>query len=128
MSFDLHIYHTTQPQTDEDAMDAYGAYLKRTDVSPYIEPSPKIAEFFSELTTLFPALEDLRDSDSEGSPWSVSPGASDSDVSIALCASASNEDVDAIINLVEKHGLVCFDLQSYDIVCAPDGIHISSES
>jgi hypothetical protein len=59
MSFDLGVFYTEKPTTDAEAQARYVAYCEASDLSPYIEPSPKIKAFLDELTSVYPQIDDI---------------------------------------------------------------------
>jgi hypothetical protein len=124
MSFDLGVFYTTRPHTDADAVKRYVAYCEEDDLSPYIEASPTVAAFLSELTAQYPQIDDVPEEELESCPWSVAFDVSEGHVLMPIVWSAAEKMYPIIAELAEKHGLVCVDPQSKTIVTAPPGIRV----
>ena len=126
MSFDVCVFYTTKPLTNADALKRYFAFCKESDLTPYIEPSPKISEFVKELTAIHPQIDDTPEDQLDDCRWSIAFDLSEGHVLMPM-RSSSAKGVDAlntIIELAKKHGLVCFDPQGSTIVVAPTGNHV----
>lgn len=127
MSFDLGVFYTKTPLTDEEATKRYIAYCGEEDFSKYVEPSPAITKFVEELTSKYPQIDDVAEDKLDDCPWSIAFDISEGHVLIAMRFSMAKEASDLIIELAYKHGLVCFDPQSSKIVVAPEGINKSNK-
>jgi hypothetical protein len=120
VSVDLCVFHTGRPLTNEDAAERYAALCREEDRDRWIEPSPHVRAFYEELTGLFP------DDGGSNDPWAAGPlDHSDGHVIMNMPASKASEIRPIVLELAEKHGLVCFDPQSGRIAKAPQGLHVS---
>ena len=124
MSFDLGVFYTTKPHTDAEALARYIAYCEENDLTPYIEPSPKIKAFVDELTAWHPQIDDTPEDQLDECPWSIAFDLSEGHVLMPMVGSKADEASKVIIELAKKHGLVCVDPQSAKIKTAPPGIHV----
>jgi len=57
MSFDLGVFYTQVPHSDQDAVNRYIAYCEEEGLSPYIEPHHSVADFLKELTEQYPQIQ-----------------------------------------------------------------------
>ena len=103
-------------------MQRYIAYCELDDFGSYIEESPAIRSFLTELTAQYPQIDDVPEDELDSCPWSVSFDVSDGHVLMPIVWSRSEEMYPIIVELAKKHGLVCVDPQSETIVTAPLGI------
>jgi len=122
MSFDLCVYHSTRPQTDEDAVNRYISYCEKEDLSPRIEPNEKVALFLKELTNQHPQMKDWPLDDIDDCPWNADFDVSEGHAIMPLSFSRLEELYLLIVSLAEKYGLFCVDPQSNKIVTAPPSI------
>jgi hypothetical protein len=120
MSMSLYLWKTPViTDTDEAAR-----LLDREDESAF-EPSPDLTRFLEELLERFPPPGALTaDEPADGaSPWADGPEGSDRLISLSLRWSARDEDLDEIVALGRKHGLVIYDPQGPDFhTSADDGV------
>ena len=128
MSFDLCVFYTVKPHTDAEALKRYIAYCEESDLTPYIEPSPKISEFVKELTTRHPQIDDALEDELDECPWSIAFDLSEGHVIMPMVWSKADETPKIIVDLAKKHDLVCFDPQSTKIITAPPGIHVQPKA
>lgn len=70
MSMDLGVFFTSRPHTDEEALKRYIAYCEEDDLAPYIEASPKVDAFLTELTESYPQIDDVSEAELDDCPWS----------------------------------------------------------
>jgi hypothetical protein len=124
MSFDLGVFYTTKPHTDAEAVKRYIAYCEEEDLSQYIEPSQNVAAFLAELTRQYPQIDDVSEEELESCPWSIAFDVSEGHVLMPMVWSAAETMYPVIVELAEKHRLVCVDPQSKSIVTAPPGIKV----
>jgi hypothetical protein len=122
MSFDLGVFYTEKPHSDEEATRRYVSYCEEEDLSPYIEPSEKVASFLKELTEQYPQIDDWPEKDLDNCPWSIAFDVSEGHILMPMVFSRAKEMYTVIVSLAEKHGLVCVDPQSSKIVTAPPSI------
>ncbi len=124
MSYDLGVFFTEKPHTDTAAVDRYTAYCEAEDLTPFIEPSPRVADFLKELTKEFPEPQDVPDAEMRRCPWSGSFDVSSGHVVMSIGWYWVGEMTDIITNLAAKHGLVCVDPQANRILTAPSEVFI----
>ena len=122
MSFDLGVFYTVRPLSDEEAVNRYVAYCEEGNLSPYIEPSDKISAFLKELTEQYPQIDDWLEEDIDNCPWSIEFDVSEGHILMPMVYSSAEAMYPLITSLAKKHGLVCIDPQSGKIVTAPLGI------
>jgi hypothetical protein len=124
MSLDLGVFYTVRPHTDEEALNRYISLCGASDRSACIEPSPNVGQFLTELTASYPQIDDVPEKELDACPWSCAFDASEGHVIMSMVSSKYEQAAFLIVQLAEKHGLVCFDPISGMILTAPDGIHI----
>ncbi|WP_020407445.1 hypothetical protein [Hahella ganghwensis] len=122
MSFDLGVFYTESPHTDEEAIERYIAYCEMDDLTPYIEPSEKVGAFLKELTDQYPQIDDWPEADIDECPWSIAFDVSEGHILMPMVFSRADEMYQVIVSLAEKHGLICVDPQSSRIAYAPSGM------
>lgn len=126
MSFDLGVFYTKRPHSDEDAGERYAAYCDGGDLAPWIEPSPKVAKFLKDLTGSYPQIDDVKKKAIDDCPWSCAFDVSKGHVLMPMVWSRADEMAPIIVKLAKKHGLVCFNPQQGKIVAAPSGIRVEA--
>lgn len=124
MSFDLGVFYTDRPHSDDDAGERYVAYCGGGDLKPWIEPSPRVAAFLKELAEQYPHIAEVPEQSVDGSPWAAALDESEGHILMPMVFSWAERMYPIIVGLAEKHGLVCFDPQEGKIVTAPPGIHV----
>lgn len=77
------------------------------------EASDDVSRFYDELLARYPALESFSDEELETAPtfWSVTPERSERVIAMNLQWRVSDDMLDAIVELAEKHELVLYDPQ-----------------
>lgn len=125
MYVEIGVFFAETPLTDKDALQRY--HGERKHIGPS-EPATEIAAFMTELTDRYPRLESLPDEERMASPWSGDFDVSDDQVRIAMGGHQCPDAVEFIMELAEKHGLVCFDPKTRSILTAPPGIHLERQS
>ncbi len=120
MSYDLGVFYTERPHSNEDAGERYVALCSEKNKEPWVEPSPCVAAFCQELAARVPDEAD------PAAPWAAWPPArSEGHVIFNMRMSEAGKTEPVIVELAEKHGLVCFNPQGGNIVTAPPGIHVT---
>ena len=122
MSFDLGVFYTEKPHSDEEATMRFVAYCEEENLTAFIEPSEKVASFLQELTTQYPQIDDWPEEDISNCPWSIAFDVSAGHVLMPMVFSKAEEMYSVIAALAEKHGLVCVDPQFSCIVTTPPGL------
>lgn len=113
MSFDLYIWREQHPITAEHANTICQELAEGRDDA--VEPDTRVLAFHQELTDQFPDLESLSDEELESSPWNMNPDATSSRVILCMGWSSADEVSQLILELADRHGLVCFDPQGGQI-------------
>jgi hypothetical protein len=117
MSCDYAVWHTQSRLTDAEAFHLHYA-LCTGDVSG-VSPSPAIAAFYAEITSLHPEIGDVPDDrrdDLDFSPWSVAFDRSAGHLLICCVWSKAEYVGRLMLSLARKHGLAFFDPQAGTIV------------
>ena len=127
MSFDLGIFYTEKPLSDEQATNRYVAYCEEDDLAPFIEPSDYVNQFLAELTNKYPQIDDWPEEDIDNCPWSIAFDVSEGHILMPMVFSRADEMYGVIVALAEKYGLVCVDPQSCKIAYAPPGIRVEKK-
>lgn len=107
VSFDLYLWASPSPVTASQAA-AICHCLAEGDQS-VTTPDPRLLEFASELTARYPRLEDPTSPDD--SPWNMSPDVTPERVILCMSFSQSPQISPSILELADRHGLVCYDPQ-----------------
>lgn len=110
MSFDLGVWYEPGPVTARHAADVYDRLAKGED--DVVAADKRNLAFHAELIARFPRLETLSDEDLGASPWSVSPDANDRRVILSMGWGRAADTARAVLELAERHQLVCFDPQT----------------
>jgi hypothetical protein len=87
-----------------------------------------LAAFLAELTERYPRLETLPEPERKDSPWNGDISETNGHAVIAMGGSHCAEAVEFIMELADKHGLVCFDPKTRSILTAPPGVHLEGPS
>jgi len=128
MRVEIGVFFADSPLTEKDALQRYRAHGGEPSADLTIEPGPLITAFLTDLTGRYPRLGSLSEEDRATSPWSGDFDVSDRQVLITLGGSHCADAIDFIMELAERHGLVCFDPKTRSILTAPPGILIESQS
>ncbi|MDH3228542.1 MAG: hypothetical protein OEN55_02005 [Alphaproteobacteria bacterium] len=128
MRVEIGVFFAESPLSDKDALQRFRARRGERDPDRSIEPGPRIAAFLGELTDRYPRLDALPEGDRASSPWSGDFCVSEDQVLIALGSSQCADAVELILELAERHSLVCFDPKTRSILTAPSGIHMERQS
>ena len=110
MSFDLYIWSSREPVTSEGAQEVFRLLADGLDDA--VEPDARVLALHRELIERYPPLEKLDDTRLESSPWSMSPDVTDHRAILCMRHSSAAEASLFVLELVKRHGLVCFDPQS----------------
>jgi hypothetical protein len=105
MSYDLYLWAGPNPVT-ADLADEICHRLASGDQDS-TTPDARLLEFASELITRYPRLEDLTDFD--GSPWNMSPDATDHRVILCIGLSQASKVGPRILELANRYSLICYD-------------------
>jgi hypothetical protein len=124
MSYDLGVFFTSRPLSEDDAMERYSAYCSG-DYSHFLEPSAQIDAFLKDLTDRYPQIDDVPEDDLDSCPWSIAFDVSEGHVVMAMVHSRSEEVAPFVVSLAETHGLVCVDPQDGRVLTAPAGLLVA---
>lgn len=126
MRVEICVIYTRTPLTDDDALERYSAVRGVKDLDRCIEPDPHIAAFLAELTDRYPRPGTLPQAEQEDSPWCADFNDSGGDTLLAMGGSHCADAVEYILDLAERHEIVCFDPETRSILAAPPGIHLET--
>ena len=107
VSYDLYLWHGPQPVTTQQAT-AVCHQLARSQ-NDTVVPDTAVLAFHRELIERFPPLETLGDDETDDSPWNMSPDATADRVILCMGLSRASQIGPFILELAERHRLVCFD-------------------
>lgn len=110
MSFDLWLWGSPKPVTLQQAERICGQLSAGEGADR--EADPQLEGFYRQLIAWYPPLERLSDSESEGSPWSMSPGLAPGHVTVMVRWPSAQEITRRVIPLAAEHSLVCYDPQA----------------
>ncbi|MDH5559011.1 MAG: hypothetical protein OEZ03_16815, partial [Alphaproteobacteria bacterium] len=123
MSYDLCVFYTTEPLTDDDAGERYQA-LAGVDGILMDEMIPAVAAFLADLKTRYPDIDDVAEGEVADNPWSGGFDVGQGHVAMTIRPARAPEVAPFVVELATRHGLVCFDPQDGGIVAAPPGIRV----
>jgi hypothetical protein len=109
MSFDLGVWYSDTPLTDEDAGDLYVKLCEETWIP--IEENAAVDAFYADLTSRYPEIDAISEEELENCPWSCAHDRSGLHVLMAITWSRCAEIAPVVLNLAATHGLVCYDPQ-----------------
>jgi hypothetical protein len=121
---ELAVFYTVRPHTNGEALSRYVRFCEPGDPAACIEPSPKVGDFMAELTANYPQIDEVSEEELDACPWSCAFDVSEGHVIMSMVSSKYEQAAFVIVQLAQKHGLVCFDPISGLILTAPDGIHV----
>ncbi|UCH75487.1 MAG: hypothetical protein JSU82_06525 [Rhodospirillales bacterium] len=125
MRVEIGVFFAEGPLTEEDALRRHRACCAGIAAEPE-EPvsAPHLDPFLDDLTERYPALDSLTADQREQSPWARRFDVNGDQAVITLNGRKCAEAVDLIMNLAERHGLVCFDPGTRSILSAPPGVQV----
>lgn len=113
MSFDLAVWHTEEPLTNEKASEIYLRFCQNW---PYLEGSnPAVSAFYEELTSRWPELDTIPEhhiGNFDFCPWSCALSHSGMAVVMTSVWSKATEVAKYVEPLARKHDLLLFDPQA----------------
>ncbi len=124
MRVEIGVFFTDSPLTDMEALQRYRAHGGEPAATCADRPAPCLDAFLNELTDRYPRLDSLPTEDRAKSPWTGEFDVRPDQALIALGGSECADAVELVLELAEKHGLVCFDPKTRSILTAPPGIHV----
>jgi hypothetical protein len=117
MSFNLVVWYSDQKIPDEKGIELYKKIHRGQTDS--LTPNKNIEKFFTELTSRYAPLEEVLYGDVEHSVWACAFDKSDRHVVMFIRADGLEKSFEiwkhvatTIVELANKHGLICFDPQA----------------
>ena len=110
MSFDLTVWESSRPQTPEEGLSVYRKVVQ--DDARGLAPSRRLKGMLAELEGRYPGLDRCKDGEVDKSPWTVGFGRRAEYEFFCIAGSKANTIVPLIIDLCDKHRLLCFDPQA----------------
>jgi hypothetical protein len=117
MSYDLYLWRSPQPVTARQAMAIMHRLADGQDDA--VVPDDALLAFHQDLIARFPPLSALADDEVEDSPWNANPDATASRVILYFGHTQVPQVAPTVVELAERHRLVCFDPQSMVIHYQP---------
>jgi hypothetical protein len=114
MSFDLAVWHSSKPMTDEAAGQYYMTLCQREEPDapqPLIEANPAVAAFVSELTIRYPDLSSFDDDTVDDAVWNADLDVSPGHCIMTIGWSRAEQVYEFVVPLAAKHGLCLYDPQ-----------------
>lgn len=119
MSFDLGVWYSPQSLSDAEAGECFAAFRSDGGVTCRVAGNERLAEFVDALTSRYPQIDDLADDQIDACPWNVPFDVSEAHVTIPIMWSRMTEIAPVVMELAERHGLVCYDPQSRKVHLPP---------
>jgi hypothetical protein len=113
MSFDLAVWYSSTPQTNDRALWIYQA-LCDGDCS-VVEPQASVAAFLRELSAQYPDIDTVPEDEIDISPWTCCFDVSDGHVIMPISWGRVEEVAPIVVELAAKHGLVCYNPQGRQV-------------
>ena len=108
-NFYLGVWSGEDPPTHQDAARQYAAFLERKQPAVFNEA---VYTFYTELIRYYPNPDLVAEEDQDSCPWVSATEASGDFVQMVLKWERYAEVFPLVLQLAEKHGLVCFDPQN----------------
>lgn len=119
MSFDLSVWYSPRPLTDAEAADRYTAFRENGNVTCRVETDERLARFVADVTSRYPQIDDVADDEIDACPWNVAFDISERHVTVPIMWAYVEEIAPFVMDLAERHGLVCYDPQSRRVHLPP---------
>ena len=119
MSYDLGIWYSSYPLTDAEADERYSAFLANGNGNGPVATDERLSRFVDELTSRFPQIDDVSEDEIDACPWSVAFDLSSSHVCTPIMWARAEDVAPFVLELAERHGLVCYDPQSRKVHLPP---------
>jgi hypothetical protein len=110
MSYDLGVWYSKSSLSDQEAGDLYSK-LSGLEWMP-AETSPAVEAFYKGLTSLYPEINSVPESEIDSCPWNCALHRSGGHVLICIAWSRVEEVAPIVISMAGKQGLICFDPQT----------------
>ncbi len=130
MSFDLGVWYSSQPLTAAEAEERYSAFhgnenwngngngIGNTDDQAATDE--RLTRFVDELTSRYPQIDDVADDEIDACPWSLTFELSSTHVTMPVMWARAEEIAPVVMEIADRHGLVCYDPQSRKIHLPPE--------
>ncbi len=117
MSYDLAVWHATQPITTREAQEVYFRLCEGDHAA--VEPHVGVACFLRDLTRSYPELGEWDRLEPDRCPWSAAFDKSEGHVVMCTAFSRADEVTGLVESLAAKHDLVCFNPQGPYVAYPP---------
>ncbi|HKY51838.1 MAG TPA: hypothetical protein VJP45_11340 [Candidatus Limnocylindria bacterium] len=112
MSYTLLVWGSPVPDSAREA----GELIKRPSDTTF-DATPALVAFVRELLDEFPTIA----ADPKRSPWSVMPTPSERFVELDFSSRAKDADIERVVALARRHGLVVYDPEGPALYPPPEG-------
>ena len=125
MSFDLGVWYSSQPLTVAEAEACFSAFPGNENGNGTRSPNgqaamdERLVRFVDELTSRYPQIDDVADDEIDACPWSLTFDFSPTHVKMPVMWTRAEEIATVVMEIAERHGLVCYDPQSRKIHLPP---------
>ncbi len=125
MSFDLGVWYSSRSLTAAEADECYSAFHAsgngkgNGNANGQATTDERLTRFVHELTSRYPQIDDVADDEIDSCPWSVSFDLSPTHVKMPVMWTRAEEIAPVVMELAERHGLVCYDPQSRKVHLPP---------
>ena len=110
MNFYLGVWSSERELSDKDAAKRYAALAEGQDVPAGFNGA--VYAFVVELTSHYPDIDAVAEEDMDSCPWACSLDVSESHVIMALTQDNYASVFPLVLQLADRHGLVCYDPQN----------------
>ncbi|EKQ51461.1 MULTISPECIES: hypothetical protein [unclassified Clostridium] len=117
MSWDCAVWHSNSVKNKEDAYTLYKKLCKGD--TSYIGPTQRIQDFYEELTTKHPEIDDVNEEDVDNldlCPWSIAFDKSEGHIIMSCVMSKAEYINDLIQELARKYELSFFEPQKMTFI------------
>ena len=119
MSFDLDVWYSSRPLTVAEADEHYSAFRGNGNGDGQAATDERLTRFVDELTSRYPQIDDVADDEIDACPWSLAFDLSPTHVRMPVMWTRAEEIAPVVMELAERHGLVCYDPQSRKVHLPP---------
>ncbi|HKN36915.1 MAG TPA: hypothetical protein VJX16_27030 [Terriglobales bacterium] len=110
MSYKLAVWHSERAISSKEAAELFAKLYEHRKVP--LEQHIDVYSFYNELGARYPEVDMVAEEDLDGCPWACAHERSGAHVILSMLDDKSTEVLPTILELAEKHGLVCFDPQA----------------
>ncbi len=127
MSFDLGVWYSSQPLTAAEAEERYSALHGNENgngngmgnANGQAAMDERLTRFVDELTSRYPQIDDVADDEIDACPWTLTFEFSPTHVRMPVMWARAEEIAPVVMEIADRHGLVCYDPQSRKIHLPP---------